>query len=190
MNKLSTILTLIIVTIFWSFGNQNKEHAPTVNSLIGDISFVSKFGHSPTATDDENLRIKTHLEYVENLLRQKDVSAMPEAQREKRNHLLDILHKYWTAGIFPRNYNHPHKRVRCFIDKDGRICAVGYLIEQTAGRQIAERINSGFKYDKILAMDDQLVDNWIASSGLTKVECAMIQPQYASPPSYHYIPPV
>ncbi len=107
---------------------------------------------------------------------------MTAKQKEKRNHLLDLLHDYWTAGIFPRNYDHADKRVPCFIDKDGIICAVGYLVEQTAGRQSAEQINDNHKYDKVLAMNDRTVDNWVATSGLTKEECAMIQPQYGAPP--------
>lgn len=87
------------------------------------------------------------------------------------------------VGIFPRNYDHPEGRVPCFIDRDGRICAVGYLVEQTAGRDAAERINRAHQYDAILAMNDAAVDDWIAGSGLSKEEAAMIQPTYG-PVSY------
>ena len=183
MRKLTIILTVTVATLFLSCNKQTADNGQTINPLIGDISFVSKFGQQPTATTDEDLRIKTHLEYVEKLLRQKDVSNLTTELQEKRKHLLDLLHDYWTAGIFPRNYDYEDKRVPCFIDKDGRICAVGYLVEQTAGRQTAEQINDNHKYDKLLVMNDRMVDSWLETSGLTKEECAMIQPSYGPPPS-------
>jgi len=185
MKKVIIILSIVVLTSL-SFKNQTNINDQTINSLLGDISFINKFGQKPTATTNEDLRIKTHLEYVENLLRQKDVSNLTVKQKENREYLLDLLHDYWTAGIFPRNYDYANKRVPCFIDKDGRICAVGYLIEQTAGRQVAEIINTEHKYKKLLSMNDSLVYNWVAVSGLTKEECAMIQPAYGTPPGYNY----
>lgn len=191
MKQLTFILTLTVATILLSCNRQATDNGWAINPLIGDISFVNKFGQKPTAKTDEDLRIKTHLEYVENLLRQKDISNLTPEQQKKRKNLLDLLHDYWTGGIFPRNYDHTDKRVPCFIDKDGKICAVGYLVEQTAGRQSAEKINDSCKYDKLLAMNNRIVDSWIATSGLTKEECAMIQPTYGPPPSsnYNYISP-
>ena len=193
MKKITTLLlSLTAAIMFFSFNTATTvDSRQQINSLLGDISFVNKFGHLPDATTDENLRIKTHLEFVENLLRQKDISNLTAKQQKKRNHILDLLHDYWTAGIFPRNYDYADQRKPCFIDKDGSICAVGYLIEQTSGRQVAEQINSKHKYEKIFEMNDVAVDNWIAQSGLTKEECAMIQPGYGPPPVYtnNYISP-
>ena len=134
-----------------------------VNPLLGDISYESKFGHKPDATTDNNFRIRTHLEYVENLLKNKDVSNLSADLKTKRNHLLELLHNYWTNGIFVKNYDYPEQRKPCFINKDGNICGVGYLIEQTASRQIAEAINNKHKYDELLAMNNSTVDNWDAA---------------------------
>jgi hypothetical protein len=160
----------------------------TVNAVIGDISFIESFGSIPTKETSEDLRLQTHLGYVETLLRSKDVSSLEKHQQENRLKMLNLLNEYWKAGVFPRNYDYPNKRMPCFIDKNGKICAVGYLIEQTAGREIAEEINSNFKYEYLLAMNDPKIDNWIQSSGLTKEECAMIQPAYHYQPE-PYIPP-
>jgi hypothetical protein len=99
----------------------------------------------------------------------------------RRKHLLNLLHQYLVNDIFPKNYDYSGQRKPCFIDKDGAICAVGYLVEQTAGREVAEKINSKYKYEELLAMNDETLDNWILSSGLTKEECAMIQPAYGGP---------
>lgn len=181
------ILSVIILAagaLCFSFNTTSDvNRQQTVNSILGDESFIKKFGYSPDAATNEDIRIITHLEYVENLLRKKNVSHLTGKDQRKRIYLLDLLHNYWKTGVFPRNYDYTMQRKPCFIDKDGRICAVGYLVEQTAGRQIAEQINSFYKYDKICDMATASVDEWIANSGLTKEECAMIQPAYGPAPT-------
>lgn len=122
-------------------------------------------------------------------MRSKDISSLTVEQKETRLKMLDLLNEYWTAGVFPKNYDYQDQRIPCFIDQEGNICAVGYLIEQTAGRQVAEEINSKFKYEYLLAMNDQTVDSWVQASGLTKEECAMIQPTYGPTPTDNYISP-
>ncbi len=178
-----------MLTILASCNRQSNEMDQTVNALIGDISFMEILGQQPTNETDENVRLQTHLKYVEKLLRSKDVSSLTKEQKENRLKMLDLLNQYWTAGVFPKNYDYPDQRIPCFIDKDGSVCAVGFLIEQTAGRQIAEEINSKFKYEYLLAMNDQTIDRWVQSSGFTKEECAMIQPTYGSTPTDNYISP-
>ncbi|HTL82580.1 MAG TPA: hypothetical protein VL651_12795 [Bacteroidia bacterium] len=178
MKHFCWVLTFAAAFLFHKEKTVFTDNDHTVNPILGDISFVKKFGHLPDSATDEVLRIKTHFEYVENLLRQKDVSYLPPELQVKRGKLLDLLHQYAAAGIFPHNYDHPEKRVPCFIDKNGNICAVGFLIEKTAGREIAEEINRKHQDQKIFEMNDSEVDDWIASSGLTKEECAMIQPTY------------
>ena len=186
MKNLTIIFTLTVATQFLGCNKPLVDKSQLVNPLLGDISYESKFGHKPDATTDNNLRIKTHLEYVENLLRNKDVANLSADLQTKRNHLLDLLHDYWTNGVFPKNYDFADQRKPCFIDKDGTICAVGYLVEQTTSRQVADDINSKHKYDELLAMNNITVDNWILTSGLTKEECAMIQPTYGPTPVYTY----
>jgi hypothetical protein len=173
---------LLVAVIGLNFRKASVEKIQTVNPVLGDISFVSKFGYEPDSGTDEVLRIKTHLKYVESLLRNKNIASLSAEQKQRRACMLNLLHQYSAAGIFPRNYDYPGQRKPCFIDKDGRICAVGYLVEQTAGRQVAEDINSNYKYDNLLAMHSTTVDEWVKSSGLTKEECAMIQPAYGGGP--------
>jgi len=191
MKNLTIILTISVATIFLAFNKTLVDKSQLVNPILGDFSYESKFGHKPDATTDNNLRIITHLEYIENLLRSKDVSNLSAELKTKRKHLLDLLHNYWTNGIFPKNYDFADQRKPCFIDKDGTICAVGYLVEQTTSRQVADEINSKHKYDELLAMNNQIVDKWVLTSGLTKEECAMIQPAYGPTPVYsnNYISP-
>ena len=166
------------MVVAWGCRHGESRTCQAVNSVVGDISFVERFGRLPDASADEDLRIRTHLAYIENLLRQRGANDMPFELRRRRARLLDLLHAYWSAGDFPRNFGHPGERMPCFIDKNGRICAVGYLIEHTVGRGVAERINRNHQDERILAMNDPAVDGWIAWSGLTKEECASIQPAY------------
>jgi len=186
MKNITIIFTLAIVILVLSGNKAPVDKSQMVNPILGDISYETKFGIKPDALTNNNLRIKTHLEYVENLLRNKDVSDLSTQLQTKRKHLLDLLHNYWTNGIFPKNYDYIDQRKPCFIDKNGAICAVGYLVEQTTNRQVADNINSRHKYDELLAMNDQTVDNWVLTSGLTKEECAMIQPTYGPTPVYTY----
>jgi len=172
------ILILATATLTWGCEKEGPESLQAVNSVLGDVSFIEKFGRRPDATADENLRIMTHLEYVEKQLRHKDCGDLTEQLQQRRSQLLDFLHDYWTSNTFPRNYDYKDKRIPCFIDKDGRICAVGYLIERSVGRKVAEEINRKHKYERIITMNDAAVDEWISGSGLSREECAWIQPEY------------
>ncbi|MCH8902529.1 MAG: hypothetical protein IIA45_01250 [Bacteroidetes bacterium] len=174
------IILLLGTVILFGFDSTTiiPQKVHTINPIIGDISFISKFGYAPNSTTDETLRISTHLSYVEELLRQKDISHLTVEQKENRQFLIGALHEYWTTMPFPRNYDHPEERKPCFIDKDGIICAVGYLVEETAGIAFAEDINSRFKYAEIYEMDNNELAVWVENSGLALEEVAMIQPTY------------
>ncbi len=155
----------------------------TINAILGDVSFVQKFGTAPTAAANERLRIQTHLEYVERLLRAADVSHLAKPLQIRRAALLDKLYEYRLAGCFPTNLAFPKERRPCFIDAAGNICAVGYLIEQTAGRALAERINAAHQYNFLSDMQMPELTTWVSASGLTARECAMIQPIYSFLPT-------
>lgn len=151
-----------------------------VNAVLGDFSFIEKYGVLPDATTDEVLRIQTHLAYVEQILRAADTSPLSAEQLAERKRLIDVLRKYRQAGEFPR---HTEKQVRIprFMDDRGVLCAVGFLISQSAGRAVAERINSRFEYAFIHEIDDPAVDAWARTSGFSPAELAMIQPSYDFP---------
>ncbi len=168
-----TILVCCIASLSLS-GSNTKP----VNPIIGDQSFLMAFGTLPNDQTDDQRRIRTHVAYAEFLLRTADVSGMSEEQKTRREQTLDLLHEYWTRGSFPRNDDYNNKRKPCFIDREGTICAVGYLVEKTAGLDVAALINERFMYNEILEMNDPMVLGWIASSGLTQKECAIIQPSY------------
>ena len=150
----------------------------TVNAVLGDESFVQIFGTAPNEETQEILRIQTHLQFVENKLRNETPLNLTKKQKRKRKQVLDLLHEYGVAGTFPSNHDYPGERKPCFIDRDGKICAVGYLIEKTEGRNVAEKINAAHQYKLIKEMNDEIVITWAKENGLTLEECAMIQPTY------------
>ena len=150
----------------------------TVNGVLGDESFVATFGRRPGPGDSEDLRIRTHLAFVEQLLRERSVDHLSDEQRTARTRNLDRLHDYWTTGVFPRNTVVPGHRNPVFVDEAGRICAVGYLFEQDMGREAAERINARHRTATVFEIDDPVLGKWLATSGLTLEEAAMIQPAY------------
>ena len=103
---------------------------------------------------------------------------------------MQLLNEYWTNGNFPKNYDY-EGRIPCFIDRHGNICAVGYLIEKTEGREVAEMINEKHQYDYLLDMNEEVINKWANEYGLSVEECAMIQPTYGYiPPAQTYNVPV
>jgi len=155
-----------------------------INPLLHDNSFIAAFGAVPNETTNEQLRIQTHLMYAEQLLRNVYPAELTSSQKENRSFILDVLHQYALAGRFPVNRDYPGERRPCFIDSDGNICAVGYLVEQTKGRELAEAINAKHQYDFLLDMNEPALNEWANENGLTIEECAMIQPGYGYYPPY------
>lgn len=174
---LSVLFCFLLIGACRQEGSEEKVPDDAINPVIGDISYIEAFGERPEGSVDEEVRIRTHLEYVEERLRAKDVSGLSPELREKRSELLDMLREYRKAGEFPSNFDH-EARTPCFIDADGNICAVGYLVARTAGWDAAEKIASSFNFERIHEMDSPLLTEWVSNSGLTLDECAMIQPAY------------
>jgi hypothetical protein len=142
------------------------------------------------ASSNDDLRVRLHLERVEALLRARTPETVGDEQRAARGRMLDHLRTYIERGEFPRNHEMAGRRPH-FIDEDGRICAVGYLIEQSAGRALAEAINVRHEWDYI--RDFHGIEAWVAASGLSVDELAMIQPSYEwerpAPPAPRPPPP-
>ena len=148
-----------------------------VNAVIGDESWVARFGELPSEAADEDMRLRVHLEYVLAKLSASAAQAggASEEQQAERARNLERLRVYIERGEFPRNFEVEGRRPH-FIDDDGRICAVGYLIEQSAGRAVAEAINERHEWDFIPQITG--IEAWVEQSGLTLTELAMIQPSY------------
>ena len=150
------------------------------NHHKGDDSFVALFGRAPTEADDERVRMAAHLQYVHGWLSSRPATRPELAGRRKA--LLAALQRYIAKGTTPQNTTLPW-RTPVFIDDQGNICAVGYLIESSVGRALPEKIAKLHKYDFLedIAAAMPEVAQWIDESGLTLEELASIQPAYDEP---------
>ncbi len=106
----------------------------TINRVIGDWSFAVAHRRLPAATDEPDLRVRTHLAFVEGLLRRRDSSSPSRAT------MLDHLRHYRLTGQFPLG-EASRGHLPVFTDRRGVRCAVAHLIEQTAGSRLADAID-------------------------------------------------
>jgi hypothetical protein len=178
---LATAATTLIVPTITPLSNLDRLPATTVSNtrpadvIIGDGDFNQVRTEHPTDPVTEHANHTFRLRYIESMLRSRDVSDMPVELRAERARNLDRLHAYWTRGEYPVNYEHPTAWEPCFIDTKGAICAVGYLVEQSAGREFAQGIDSRYHFATIKQMNAPELDRWIATSGLTRAEVVTIQ---------------
>ena len=168
-------LYLIIAIGLLAFSSKAQT---TINPYIGDESFFASMENADPQDFDQVFRIQTHLNYVIKKLETNRPDNLSRNQLARRVQSIENLKSYVATADFPTNYDYPNRRIQCFMDKNEKICAVGYLIFKTEGIREIERINNAFKYSTIFEIEDDSFDSWIKTNGLTKEECAMIQPTY------------
>ncbi len=182
------ILTVLVG--LWLVGTASAQAPNTARSFreganhhLGDDAFIAELGRPPT-DGEEKLRIRTHFLAVEALLGSRPATR-PELA-ENRAKLLAHFADYIAKGTTPKNAHLPW-RTPVFIDDEGTICAVGYLIEQSAGRPVAEKIARGHRYAYLEEIVEAMpeVKQWVAQSGFTLEELASIQPGYEGPDIAH-----
>jgi hypothetical protein len=172
----TAIAAVAVIVLTISLHPSHSAGSPSIqmiDRIIGQGSFNTVFPILPGPNQQE--RITARLAYLEGLLRTRDVSAWPADLRAERTRNIERLKEYRLRGIYPRNEADPGRPLPCFIDGHGAICAVGYLIEQSAGRDFAEWINRQYQYATVAEMSLPALDAWIARSGLTKAEIKTIQ---------------
>ncbi|HEV7556828.1 MAG TPA: hypothetical protein VGO00_15285, partial [Kofleriaceae bacterium] len=160
-------------------GYANRGFIGGANHHIGDTGFEAAYHRQPKP-GEEHARIHEHFVYVEHMLASRPATR-PELAA-KRASLLAYFDDYIRRDITPENRNLPW-RAPVFIDDKGTICAVGYLIEKSAGRALAEKVAAAHKFDYIddIAAKMPDVKAWADASGLSLEELASIQPGYVGP---------
>lgn len=174
---LSILLSLLLSWASCSPAWSRPVLQTTINAVLGDRSYTERFGTLPTAQTNENLRIQTHLNYVEKLLKSRTPDSIPQQLYPRRQHMLSLLSQYIQQGIFPHQQAYRGRRPH-FIDEQGNLCAVGYLVAKTAGLPLAQKINQRYAYSYLPDMQMPELNSWVKGSGLTVQELAMIQPTY------------
>ena len=176
---LALVGVVLPATAFAQSPNTDRSFRDGANHHLGDTAFLEQYGRPPTA-EEEHLRIRTHFLAVQKLLASHPATK-PELEA-KRKLLLAHFSDYIAKGTTPKNEHLPW-RTPVFIDDEGTICAVGYLIEQSAGRDVAEKIAKSHRYSYIeeIAKAMPEVQQWVADSGFTLEELGSIQPGYEGP---------
>lgn len=94
------------------------------------------------------------------------------------------LREYAARGTFPLNTDFPGELVPYFVDKLDTHCAVGELVRLDGRTDIVAGIVTANNHVRINDVTSGPLLDWIADSGLTKAECALIQPSYAKIEDY------
>jgi hypothetical protein len=159
--------------------NASRTLRGGANHHTGDDGFVAALGRAPRP-GEEKLRMHEHFVAVRARLAAKPATK-PELEA-KRQQILAYLDAYIAKGTTPDNTHLPWS-TPVFIDDSGTICAVGYLIEQSAGRPLADKIAETHRYNFIedIAKAMPEVQQWVAESGFTLDELGQIQPGYPGP---------
>jgi len=166
-------------------GDRARGFRDGANHHLGDDGLVRALGRAPDERDGEAARMRAHLVHVRQWLGSRP-ATQPSLQG-RRNELLGALDAYTERGVTPQNTHLPW-RSPVFIDDDGRICAVGYLMEVTAGRPTAERVARGHRYELLEDIAGKVpeVQGWVEGSGFSLEELASIQPGYSAPTVEQY----
>jgi hypothetical protein len=137
----------------------------------------------------DDWRVRQHFKYVEQRLRARDVSDLPNVLQASRSRHLDELHRYAIRGVFPRN----HERGRyapCFIDGSGRECAVAHLVMADGFLATAHKVADATNFAYVPDIHLSELDEWAGQSGFTTEELALIQPGYVYDPELRQLLPL
>ena len=176
---LGAAILLASATALAQSPNTSAAFRPGANHHIGDDAFIAKYHRQPTDAD-EKLRMREHFLAAKAIL-EKRPATRPELEA-RRKQILAAFDEYIAKGTTPKNGHLPW-RTPVFIDDENTICAVGYLIERTVGRGVAEKVAASHRYSYLeeIAAAMPEVAAWVATSGFTLDELSTIQPGYEGP---------
>ena len=155
----------------------SPETLPGTDRVLLERNLAELWGANSELDTENSARISNRLTYVQQLLSMRPTPHLDETQRSNRTQLLYHLSRYADRGVFPTDYElHADARL-CFKDEDGRRCAVGFLIEQTHGRDLANRI-CGTHIDLMDGHTRLALKGWMMVNGVSAEELALIQPGF------------
>jgi antitoxin component YwqK of YwqJK toxin-antitoxin module len=171
---------LLAASTSFALPRPNSAVRSGANHHLGDDSYVAKHGHAPGADARERERMHDHLSFVRDWLASRPATK-PELET-RRAEILGDFDAYIAKYTTPKN-DHVPWRTPVFIDDEGTICAVGYLIQQSVNPDLPKKIAKLHRYDFIedIARDMPEVKAWVDGSGFTLDEIASIQPAYTEP---------
>lgn len=150
---------------------------PGLDRDILEGRLAELWGSQSEINTEINSRISNRLAYVQQLLSLRPVQTLSETRRGKRTQLLQLLGLYAHLGAFPKDYDENASGRLCFMDEEGKRCAVGFLLERTRGRSFADSICAP-DVESLDVATRQLFEDWVHEHGITVEELAMVQPGF------------
>lgn len=189
-NFVLSLFTLLLFPLFAVALGPDKsaslyEHLIDVNAQWKYIEPTAE-QLQPASFENDTRRIQAHLFQVEQYLRAQNTDGLSTELLAKRMRLLDVLHGYAEAAVFPQNYDFNY-RIPYFIDAHNTACAVGYLIIEDGHKALAELIQHTNNNQYLLDMTYPELGAWVATSGFTAQELALIQPGYLADTPFSYL---
>jgi hypothetical protein len=92
---------------------------------------------------------------------------------------LDVLKSYIEQAVFPVNTHHKGERHPYFIDHSGIPCAVGQIMLEVNGRDLALKIAATQNYKYLDEMEGDEILAWVQQSGFSFDELRLVQPSYS-----------
>ena len=92
----------------------------------------------------------------------------------RRAQMIDRLHAYAEAGVFPRNVDKVGL-ARVFVDGDGRRCAVANLIWLDGHDDLVRQTAKADNAVRVAYVDEGPLHDWVLGSGFTREEIDQIQ---------------
>ena len=178
------ILTLLIVFLLSNAEMYSTSFSANA-SLFEHMYEVNKewvhhndiLTHQTVAFENENERIKTHLLYVIDYLRENFDPQLSIEQHTLRTEALEGLEAYALRMMFPKNINH-NARTPYFIDHENTACAVGQMLRNTGHDHIGQWVKSEMNNAYVADIPKGDLDLWAEDYGFTRSELAWIQPGY------------
>jgi len=160
------------------------EQLTELNQQWAQIQVEHPVFHSEINIQKHEYLIQLHLSLVEKYLRNNPPKNLTEKQIKNRIQGLDILKDYWQKGVFPQNLYHS-KTIPYFIDDFNTACAVGHILRESGGAELAHRIAKEMNnaYLKDMAFDD--LPLWAEKMGFSLFELKWIQPSYSPAIDYY-----
>ena len=148
----------------------SDELEPTdkaINAEIGDESYVQIYGSLPGEDVPFTVRVRTHLEYAESVLRNRPVDHLTEEQKKNRELLLDLLEGFMMSEKFSQ-----------IGENNKKICVICYMFEKTSDSTLTDFDPYQINKSTFNKLNHPGLSDWVEESGITIEELALIQPVY------------
>jgi hypothetical protein len=172
------IITFCLLLVACGGQPANDAGPHPINAVAGDASWDDLRGTDPSGAS-ETERIRVHLEWVERELRDRNVDQFGAGASANRAALLDVLHDYRVAEVFPRHTATVSEgRAPRWVDDRGVHCAVAHLVAASGRTDLVDEVQQWHEYDYVPDMNVLGLVDWARTHGFTLRELAMIQPTY------------